>query len=408
MNKRKLNSLLTATIGVARSYSKKVLNANVMRNKYLYIVGFVGLIACKQQTEGNAPTITMNPEEKITLLEEAATDIQLIRLEIPKGVLFGEISALKSKDDKLFLCDENQTKSITMFNAQGKYLGQLRQQGQGPKEYHNISAFAISPDAKQMTVYQRPLGFVSYSVPNFEHIATTAYQKYLLNFEYLSTNELLTVSDENITNNKYVGLERLNLSSLQATPIEGITNDAASIELSNPNTMVGRNGFALYASPNEFTRLYKITDKQTDLLAKVDFGKYNIPENNWKKAEASDFEESFASGIRATWVQNITYNHPKMAFYYIFKTPELKNVAVCNLQTNEVKDYGVLRLSKTSKAVPYPVGTYNDYYVSVIFSEDIDMIFPEDTDVNSLNGWQRKLYEAKDTEEVFLLMYKLL
>ena len=172
--------------------------------------------------------------------------------------------------------------------------------------------------------------------------------------------------------------------------------------------MVGRNDFTLYASPNEFTRLYKITDKQTDLLAKVDFGKYNIPENNWKKAEASDFEESFASGIRATWVQNITYNHPKMAFYYIFKTPELKNVAVCNLQTNEVKDYGVLRLSKTSKAVPYPVGTYNDYYVSVIFSEDIDMIFPEDTDVNSLNGWQRKLYEAKDTEEVFLLMYKLL
>ena len=139
MNKRKLNSLLTTTIGVARSYSKKILNANVIRKKYLYIVGFVGLIACKQQTEGNAPTITMNPEEKITLLEEAATDIQLIRLEIPKEVLFGEISALKSKDDKLFLCDENQTKSIIMFNAQGKYLGQLRQQGR--HDYFIVDAF---------------------------------------------------------------------------------------------------------------------------------------------------------------------------------------------------------------------------------------------------------------------------
>lgn len=381
-----------------------------MRKVCIYMVFAIYTMSCQTSNSKNDfPTIRVVPEEKVTLLEDVAKDVKLLSLKIPDSILFGEVTHIKTNKEKIFLWDENQTKTITVFDDSGKYISQLNKKGNGPGEYSKIDAFAISPDGGRLVVYQRPTSFSIYSFPEFDFISSVPYNKDLMNFEILTDNKYLIVSDENVNREKYEGLKFLDVSSLESAPIEGISNDAASIEMSYPNTMTHQKEFVLYASPSEYTDIYGLNSKKTDLIARIDFGEYRVPEEYWKLADATEFEMKFVGKPRATWVQNVIYSNQKMSFYYMFKAPILRNVVVYDFGTNSIQDYGVLRFSKTGKAVPYPIGVYGEYYVSIIFAEDIELILPENVDKDSLkHDWQRKIYESKDENAVFLLLYKLL
>lgn len=83
-------------------------------------------------------------EEKINKSSEFIETIEYIPLDTTENVIIGEISNL-IVDKELFYLYDRLTKSIFMFDQDGRYVSSISASGKGDGEYIDINAFCIDP-----------------------------------------------------------------------------------------------------------------------------------------------------------------------------------------------------------------------------------------------------------------------
>jgi hypothetical protein len=86
----------------------------------LYILLISSFICCTDRS-GDTPIHVLQPEEKLPF-QELVNSIELIPLEFSEEFGFGEVEKVLVFDDKVFLLDPTFSKSIQVFDLNGKFL----------------------------------------------------------------------------------------------------------------------------------------------------------------------------------------------------------------------------------------------------------------------------------------------
>lgn len=112
----------------------------------LVLIVSVILTGCnKKKTSVNAEGIEQiyinNPLQ--IPLEELISEYDIIRLEATEQSLLSDIGLLQIMNDKIYVTDGSMSK-VLIYTLDGKYISQINDQGQGPKEY--IRIYSIEAD----------------------------------------------------------------------------------------------------------------------------------------------------------------------------------------------------------------------------------------------------------------------
>ncbi|EOZ93491.1 hypothetical protein A33Q_3750 [Indibacter alkaliphilus LW1] len=109
---------------------------------FLVAAIFSGFFACTEKPKSEL--IEINVPSKVNTevtLNDIADSIQYIQLETRPDAFISRIKEVLLHDDKLYIWYLFQ--KILVFDLEGKFLGALGKQGEGPGEYRSVSAMAI-------------------------------------------------------------------------------------------------------------------------------------------------------------------------------------------------------------------------------------------------------------------------
>ncbi|MFW5872761.1 MAG: 6-bladed beta-propeller [bacterium] len=368
--------------------------------------------ACQdKENPGNAVVLEINAENAIhAKLNEVATDIEVIELDIPKGIELGRLYHIKSRGGYLFLHDRFNNRTISIFKEDGSYVGQLDKTGRGPGEYLGLDHFAINPEEDQLIVYERQRGFYFYSLPDFEFLNFEEERRYFNNIEFAGSRKLLTVTESFKRLNHKNGIGLIDLVTSEYAKLSLRDATTTQIDLSFPNTFTyGPNGNLIYAFPGYITNVFEINLMKANHIFSIDFGKNKIPEDAWLLEDNDEFERAviLSNTPKALWVQHFLFNEESAAFFYPFKNPNYTYLAVCDLSENDCTAYSGILLADGFSTIPPPMGVTGSYFLSVIYPEMSDEVLTHAPD-SDYPKWQHMYNLLVQKNRPFLLKYKLI
>lgn len=119
-----------------------------------------------KQLDFDTSTTLTNPSELLTA--------KYIKLETNEKCLISDIALIESTDEYIFILDKRQNK-IFAFDYNGKHVGNIGRQGNGPKEFIEPSSFSIDNYNNCIVVVDVNNGkIIRYSLKNdFEFLSST-------------------------------------------------------------------------------------------------------------------------------------------------------------------------------------------------------------------------------------------
>ncbi len=133
-----------------------------MNRSFILLLFFVILFleSCKCQNENihcvNIDINSLHFRNTIDI-KELFDSYKIIPLETQSNSLIGEVFDVKLVDDYIVLCDRRLTNSIFIFNRSGKFINEIKHQGNGPGEYVKLHGFDIDFLKKQILVHDYSL-----------------------------------------------------------------------------------------------------------------------------------------------------------------------------------------------------------------------------------------------------------
>ncbi len=376
-----------------------------MYKSLLLITTLLFLSSCKEKNIIAKENIVIDTgKARSIFIEDVTDDLKYIPLNFPEDIYIGVISHIKSYDNYLFIHDEFQTKTITIVDKSGKFIAQLNKKGGGPGEYGSIDAYAFDVTSRQLIIYDRSrLNFMVYSFPELKYIQTIRNDKYIMNFEVLDANHFMVVSESDEGDNNKGGIEIWDKEYKAKYTSSNIGSDAASIEISYPNTITKLNDETYYAHPHEYTTIYKVDAKEQIPEFRIDFGKNKIPSEYWNTSDANKFEEAFLVGNqKAVWVHNFIFNTKKASFWLMYGDIETKYLIKYDRETKKESVISELKIKGSQVRLTGSVGVVDNKYISVIYPEELD---------DSHSFQDEKLSKAylsnKEKKSPILVFYKL-
>ncbi|MDR1339659.1 MAG: 6-bladed beta-propeller [Prevotellaceae bacterium] len=104
------------------------------------------------------------------VLRTAAPSYTFIPLETRGDNLIGGIKIAKIMDDRIFILDENYSKSIQVYTLQGKFISQIGSRGNGPGEYVNPMSFWIDKTSQTILVNGGTNQLIVYDLNTYEYL----------------------------------------------------------------------------------------------------------------------------------------------------------------------------------------------------------------------------------------------
>jgi len=309
-------------------------------------------------------------------------DYYFIPLEtISMQNLIGKVDKIIFYRDRIFILDRKITKTIYIFSSSGKYINKICNIGNGPGEYKELQDFTINTNNDQIVLYCNKyrklqyydlesnylyedfLGLNLKSIEFFNNkffIFTHAVYNYLDEYGELNYDLIETDTSGNILNYKFPSDAKLGI---------GIT-----VITHNSYFTVGDN--ELYVSWVLSDTIYQINEEKLAIpFCYFDFDNKSIPKEVRKNKEQIELykdvvmdglywsrygelkysNEKFITTI-STGISNKTINN----FHNVLFSKDLKTKKVFN--KIEFDDDAMFNFPKTS---------YGDYFVSVIYPEEI-------------------------------------
>ena len=120
--------------------------------KYFYLLFLILLLGnCTPKEQSQGTVVDFGAFTKISdnqLLEQ----YRFVKLETNESCLLGAIDQIEVFANKIYILDSYQTKSIYVFDKEGKYLNRLEGNRRGPGEFLMPLCFAIDPTDSALIV----------------------------------------------------------------------------------------------------------------------------------------------------------------------------------------------------------------------------------------------------------------
>lgn len=100
----------------------------------------------------NLEKIKLSPYKTGYLYDQLIDSVSFVKLETTDDNLIGSIYYLLFTDDKIIAVDKENSKTITVYDKQGKFLNKVSRLGQAPDEYSFLSYVSLTADKSQLVV----------------------------------------------------------------------------------------------------------------------------------------------------------------------------------------------------------------------------------------------------------------
>lgn len=299
------------------------------------------------------------------------TNVRLIKLETNKKSMFGEIGKLIIHKNNIYILDKKATKSIFVFNIDGKFKYKISRTGKGPGEYIEPVDINIDSQNDHLYVLDRLLNTILIYSLTGDFIEEKKLSFRLLNFQLFSSGdivglkELLGGKGSNKNDNKLVHFSFRKNKILNEYFIAPITNDG---NLKFDNVFSSYDNNVLYWEIFN-NIIYDITDNNISKKYIVDFGNLNID----KKVLSMPLIERLSilnknGKLYAGLIDNVIMGKNQLYFSFLYNgksynviyNKHSKKSSVYQL-TDEVNKINISKIfSKT-----------NNFYVSIVKFNDI-------------------------------------
>ena len=99
----------------------------------------------KPQMEENDAQYIIDINNPVRIsIDDFITNIDTIRLEVTDESLLKDASIIRIMDDKFYILTNNRS-GIFIFDLNGKFISNIKDRGQGPRDYLQITGFEVDP-----------------------------------------------------------------------------------------------------------------------------------------------------------------------------------------------------------------------------------------------------------------------
>ncbi len=231
------------------------------------------------------------PKIKSVKYSDLFESIRIVKLETTSESLIGRIDKILHYHDMFFILDQVNSKSVLVFDSNGKYLRKIGNNGRGPGEYDEPNDIAIDRFNNNLIVYQhtgKKLLTYSFDGAFLEEIKLKFYIK---SFNIINRDAIAVYFDN--------GPDTPNESKYNMLIINKkgkVLNTAFEID---QNTPFSKGGFGFFnvnmsddeliVSPGYSNKIYTVLQDSLRLKYFIDFGMHNIPMDFWANSGKTDF-----------------------------------------------------------------------------------------------------------------------
>lgn len=307
--------------------------------KVQYLLFFIIFLSCSKD-KGMIiidKTVVNNSikSEKITSIEEQLIDTTIFKnydvipLETTNESLFRQIDRICKYTDRIYIFDKSLNKMI-IFDDKGKYLNQIHNIGQGPKEYNSAIDFCIDETNNDLILLcDRP-----YKVMRFSREGEFINEKTFLGLKTAITMDSGYFFCESSDSQSKYDIDCLdknfNLVYSRLSKLKNVTNSCYS------------NGKSLVKSKNiNYSRrfdssIYCLSNDSIVKKYEFDFGKYKAPID---LANENDCKKFFDAIRENNYIFSIT-NVIESERYILFNTN--RYICLYDKQNNTLNAYNFL------------------------------------------------------------------
>jgi hypothetical protein len=198
-------------------------------------------------------------------LENFYDSISFVRLETRVDNLIGKISQIVFADNLIIVVDKWNSKSICVFDRNGRFRNKIGRIGNGPGEYISIENVSLVPGKKQLAVFDGQTSRVHYFIYTGEYIGSERNQFGAGHMEFLpSGNKAFNINSFGLGN---AVLKEYRNGTLLVTDTAGRVMYGAGRSFYNENKFVSvmlnslwSFGGEVYHSPNFSNTIYHVGD----------------------------------------------------------------------------------------------------------------------------------------------------
>ena len=378
------------------------------KHSFIFIffsASIAGCVSDSKDKSGESYKIDLSGIESVNL-SEIATDIKIIEINAPSGITLGAVDFIKSYNDYLVVQDFTRTQTISVFRSNGEFVSQLNKRGRGPGEYLAVDCFAVDEKEGILYVYDRSFNVYRYSFPDMEFLDKYRVQgHYYNNVEVVEGRFLVAIGPGRPRRLPVGGIAFLNYDSTTPDYL-GLPDGNMSLEMSMPHAFTKTGDGFVYASTGINSGIYSIDSKGAKHLVTIDFGKFNPSQEVMDMEEVDDFYEKLFASPFASFINSVVMTENKLAFNFMYDRGILSQyLAVIDRNSSSVNVYSGIELYPGFSCLPIVAGINDNYYLAVLYPEQINNFLPDDESL--LQSWQKQLLEKRNSKGLILIAYKL-
>jgi hypothetical protein len=133
-----------------------------MKKIIAVLLVLIGLSSCNNRTgnSGNNISVDVSKIKHKLVLNCKADNVQFVALETNDESCIGHIDKILRANNHIYILDREITKSVYIFNDNGKFISKIRNIGKGPGEYIEPYDFIIDQDTGNILILDVDLGKV--------------------------------------------------------------------------------------------------------------------------------------------------------------------------------------------------------------------------------------------------------
>lgn len=396
-----------------KQFSWKRYRKNDWRNHILYVLVSLLIICCNPDKSDQYRSVKKNPDAINLSIDPAKVnsidakllieDAKLIKLEKNAESLIGMVNEVMVNLNNIYLLDRLSA-SIYCFGINGDFKFKISKQGRGPNEYIDSETFCIDEMNKEIILYERARkrvhrydaikgnlnGIIDLGI--YVEQITKGKDKFFL------------ISDEYDKNKLQVYSQNMQKVLDQYFPFDPKKNDFTS-----PRIISNFDGNILYSQPFDDI-IYQINEGFLTPAYIINFGSYRIDPGFFKGdlSQIKQKENEFLTRKYASSIHFLLETEKYVSFRY--PHGRIFHLVFISKENNKYLDIDNICIQGTEITLPYPVATYGNYFVSIIYPSEVTTGGSEGATLNdklTSEGLFSQLQQLKQDDNAAILIYRI-
>jgi hypothetical protein len=339
-------------------------------------------------------------------MSDIISEYSLIKLDSKEYSLIGEISQLEIHDDKIYILDQYNTRSLFVFSMEGRFINKIEGKGNGPGEFISPHSFYVDTQGTIFIYDMQLKRLLKYDSDDFNFIEEIILPDvHPLSFSIIPENEIFVYycmpSSVKELNNKQLILADKSgkiVGELWDVPASGkvLHGDSGNLYYFDGN---------MHFYPHFSNKIYTLKNDSLECLYSLFWGDRNFAEEDLFKEtdDSKKIMHELMNGdkdrIRFMSVYE-TLEYLQVRYYVKKET----GISIYNKRTGKAKNFN--RLSVVDDIgigglCPIPKATYKDKFIGFIHSHEIKPEMVKDENLKNM------LQEDYKEDNPILILYSL-